>query len=202
MGNAEYMGNGYDVEKDNDCPIIYTECDRNSLRFWRSLGFAMVGMIDHRFFSRHYRSYSLLYHPNEGKLNSITSKLKQVFAEENTLHIDPMGLAFDFNEDNDDTGNVHFKWQYPMTNWMEFVRYSFRFGMISFVVQTIEDLLDIDDICFDINALYGQLSNYKWYEILVTVLKGMCLFVFLCCYLPLFVFVIVMRRFKLFAWDI
>merc|ERR1712154_545985 len=114
------------------------------------------------------------------KLNLVITKFKRLFQEENTVHINSMGLSFDFNDD--DTSNIHFKWTFPLINLMEFITYLFKFGMLNFVINKVETMINFDS---------SQITNYKIFQY---VLKGLCVFVLFWCCVPLLILVILLRR--------
>eukprot|EP01083_Nonionella_stella_P115621 342972_1 len=179
-------------DNEMNAPVIYVQCDPNSLLFYRDLGFKIVGLMDNVCYNRRYRSYSMLYHRNTNKLDSIVDKAKRLLQEENTLNIDAIGLSFDMSEDND-TSNLHFTWKFPlnllnMNNMIELIKYLFKFGLISFIVKNIEQLM----------TRSTQISNYILFQ---WILKIICVLIGVACCLPWLIVVTVLRKFKIGAWD-
>jgi len=179
---------GYD-DCNDDAPTIYVHCDQQSLLFWRRCGFEMIGVIDSAFYRRKHTQYSLIYHRNIAKLSAIANKAKQLFTTDSTVDFALMNLSFDFN-DNNNMSNIHFKWTFPVRNMMDIVVYLFKFGWISFVIGKIEQIIDFDS---------SQITNWtlcRW--VLCVCCVGTC---FLFC-LPLLLITIILRKFKIGAWDL
>lgn len=177
---------GYD-DKDNNCPALFIECHKNSLLFWRSLGFQIIGIMDNIYYSRKHRSYSMIYHKNRERLNKIVAKSKQLYQNENTLNINTIGLSLDFNDDN--VSNIHFKWNFPLQSIMDLIIYLFKFGWLSFAVNKIEGIINFDS---------SQITNYRIFKWVIKSL--VCLVAFWCC-APLLIFIVILRRFNVGAWD-
>eukprot|EP01084_Bolivina_argentea_P095616 171879_1 len=178
---------GYD-EIDNNAPCIYIECNSNSLLFYRKLGFEIIGIIDNVYYNRNYRAYSMLYHKNTQKLNAIVQCVKQLFQQDNTLYINSVGLSFDFSDD--DRSNIHFKWTFPPNNIMQFIIYLFKFGILTFFINKFERI-------FNFNSMI--ITNYT---ICQWIFKFLCLSILFWCCFPLLVAIILLRRFKIGAWDV
>jgi len=178
--------NGY-TDHDADSPLIYVECDRHSMLFWRKMGFQVVGIIDNVFDRYSYRGYSMLYHRDNNTLGAIIANSKQLFKADNTLHIDTFGLSLDFNDDN--ISPLQFQWSFPPRDLMDVVMYLFKFKWCSYVVDKVERFLNFEP----------EFSNWQLIKMMIKVLL---LFVCFWACVPLMIVIGLCRRFKVGAWDI
>ena len=183
MINDVYSGYGDD---EVDSPSIYVECDQQSLLFWRNMGFEMVGIIDNVYDRWRYRAYSMLYHRDNSTLSAIIANSKQLFQDDNTLHIEPFGLSLDFNDDN--ISNIHFAWQFPPRGIMEVVLYLFKFRWCAYVVDKVESVINFNP----------DFTNWQLFKMVLKVLLLVCCF-WAC--VPLMIVIGLCRRFSIGAWD-